>query len=688
MQGLELNWALAQEAYSQGNLAEALTHCQATVEAFPGHGEAWHLGSVVLHGLGRLNEALLWIEKAVALAPDSAFPLHHRALMLREKGDTDAAKAAFEVVLNREPRNAEAHYFLGLMAFDRNDGAGAVEHFRKAVTQAPNLADAHTRLGSLLDAASQPNEARLHFQKAALLLPRDAGAQFNFGEVNRHLGRNAEAISAFQRAVELDPTYSAALHNLGTLLRWEWRIQEALAVFEQAERLQPDPPTLNNHARLLKDLGMLDEALSRFKQAVDLEPESELMRSNYIYALHFPSDASNGILAEAHQAWSAVHEIPISPLAAIPARESRKRLRIGFVSPNFHRHSCAFFLEPLFSHYDRGTMEVIAYASVEIEDAVTDRLRGLVDHWRDVKNLEDRQLAEMIRNDAVDILVDLAGHTAGNRLGAFVLKPAPLQVTWLGYPNTSGLARMDLRITDAWADPEASTAWHSEQVVRLPDGFLCYQPEPEAPPVLATPMGRRGYPTFGCFNALAKLSDSTLRLWAEILQRLPEAKLYLKTWAFADEGAKKMVVQRLLSFGLPIERLLLSSWVESDSDHFGLYGQIDIALDPFPYNGTTTTCEAMWMGVPVIALEGDRHSARVGSSLLNQVGLPDLIASNESEYVEKAVALGGDFERLVTLRGGLRERMMKSPLCDGPAFAKKFETALRSAWVERCKPVD
>ena len=681
-------WAMAQEDYYRGSLASALAHCQAVVEALPLHGEAWHLGSVILHGLGRLEEALLWIDKAVALDTATAFPLLHRALMLRGKGEVEATKQTFEAVLAKEPRNFEAHYFLGLMAFDQNESARAIEHLRQALAQSPNLADAHARLGTLLDGANRSQEARWHFQKAAELLPEDANACFNLGEVNRRMGHNAEAIAAFQRTVELNPSHSAALHNLGTLLRWEWRIHEALAVFEQAERVKPDPPTMNNHARLLKDLGMLDTALPRLRQAVDLDPESALMRSNYAYALHFPDGPSDETLPEAHRAWSAAHEVPVEPLAEMSAQNPGKRLRVGFVSPNFHRHSCAFFLEPLLRHYDHTVMEVVAYASLEVEDAVTDRLRGLVDLWRDVKALDDRQLAELIRQDGVDVLVDLAGHTSGNRLGAFVFKPAPLQVTWLGYPNTTGLMRMDVRITDAWADPEGATTWHSERVVRLPDGFLCYQPAPEAPAVAETPLVRRGYPTFGCFNALSKLSDSTLRLWAEIMQRLPEAKLYLKTWAFGDEGAKQLVLQRLLAAGLPLERLLLSSWVEADGDHLGLYGQIDIALDPFPYNGTTTTCEAMWMGVPVIALEGHRHSARVGSSLLHQVGLPELIAANEAEYVEKAVVLGGDVERLKAMRGGLRERMLNSPLCDGPAFAKKFESALRSAWTERCATVD
>ena len=687
MQAVDTSWALAQESYQAGDLETALTHCRAVVETLPAHAEAWHLGSVLLHGLGRLDEALRWIEKAVALVPGSAFSLLHRALMLREKEGAGAAKEAFEAVLACDPRNFEAHYFLGLIAFDRNDDAVAVDHLRQALAQSPDLADAHTRLGSLLGQANRTQEARWHFQKAAALLPGDASAQFNLGEVNRRMGFNPEAISAFQRAVELDPTHSAALHNLATLLRWEWRIQEALAVFEQAERLRPDPPTLNNHARLLKDLGMLDEGLRRVKQAVDLEPGSALMRSNYVYALQFPDGPSNETIAEAHRTWSAVHEAPITPLAAIPARNPGKRLRVGIVSPNFHRHSCAFFLEPLLRHYDHKALEVFAYASLEVQDAVTDRFRGLVDQWRDVKAMEDQELAELIRRDGVDILVDLAGHTAGNRLGAFALKPAPLQVTWLGYPNTTGLERMDLRISDAWADPVDATNWHSEKVLRLPDGFLCYQPGAEAPDVVETPMARRGYPTFGCFNALAKLSDSTLRLWAEILRRLPEARLYLKTWAFGDEAAKKMVVQRLQASGLPVDRLQLSSWVESDGDHLGLYSQIDIALDPFPYNGTTTTCEAMWMGVPVMALEGTRHSARVGSSLLHQVGLPELIATNESDYVEKAVALGGNVERLKALRSSLRGRMLDSPLCNGPAFAKKFENALRSVWAERCETV-
>jgi predicted O-linked N-acetylglucosamine transferase (SPINDLY family) len=329
---------------------------------------------------------------------------------------------------------------------------------------------------------------------------------------------------------------------------------------------------------------------------------------------------------------------------------------------------------------------VFCYAEVRRPDTVTAHLQGLADHWLVTVGLSDDELAERIRTDGLDILVDLAGHTADNRLRVFARKPAPVQATWLGYPNTTGLEAIDYRLVDAVTDPAGEAdAWASETLVRLEGGFHCYgglkgAPEPGVPPCLAA-----GTVTFGSFNNPVKISAATLDVWARLLSRLPQARLLLKGKPFSDPGTRALFLARLGKRGIAAERVELMAWLPGAAAHVEMYHQVDIALDPFPYNGTTTTCEALWMGVPVVTLRGDRHAGRVGASLLSQIGLPDLIANSVEEYVEIVVALASDPARLMDLRRSLRPRIAASPLCDERAFARKMEAAFRTMWQHWCE---
>ena len=349
----------------------------------------------------------------------------------------------------------------------------------------------------------------------------------------------------------------------------------------------------------------------------------------------------------------------------------------------------AFFVEPLLKGHDRQAVEVFCYAEVTRPDTVTAHLQGLADHWLVTVGLSDEELAERIRADGIDILVDLAGHTAKNRLRVFARKPAPVQVTWLGYPNTTGLEAIDYRLVDAVTDPVGEAdAWASETLVRLEGGFLCYggvkdAPEPTVPPCLKT-----GTVTFGSFNNPAKVSAATFDAWATLLSRLPQARLLLKGKPFADAATRALFLARLGERGVAAERVELVAWLPGAAAHLALYHRVDIALDPFPYNGTTTTCEALWMGVPVVTLRGDRHAGRVGASLLSQIGLTDLIANSVEEYVAIALALAGNPGHLHELRRSLRSRMAASSLCDGRAFARKMEAAFRTMWQVWCEAPD
>jgi predicted O-linked N-acetylglucosamine transferase (SPINDLY family) len=432
-------------------------------------------------------------------------------------------------------------------------------------------------------------------------------------------------------------------------------------------------------------LGLTQEAEQCYYRALQIRPDYAKTYHALLIAANYHSDDPERIMRE-HLAWGEHHRSlkPEENRFANPP-DPQRRLRLGYVSPDFRTHSVAFFLEPLLAHHDPATVEVYAYAHVPRPDAVTERLKTRVQGWRDIHGLSDDQVADLIRQDRIDILVDLAGHTANNRLLVFARKPAPIQVTYLGYPNTTGLTAIDYRLTDALADPPGETErYHTETLIRLPHGFLCYQPPSHAPAVAPPPAAVNGYVTFGSFNNLAKVTPKVVEVWARILKAVEGARVVMKNKSFSDAATRERCHEQFIRHGIERERIALRDRLTALEDHLGLYHQIDLALDTFPYHGTTTTCEALWMGVPVITLAGHTHAARVGVSLLTRVGLPELIAQNEDDYVERAVALAQDLPRLTELRATLRQRMTQSPLCDAPAFTRNLEAAYREMWRGWC----
>jgi predicted O-linked N-acetylglucosamine transferase (SPINDLY family) len=501
-------------------------------------------------------------------------------------------------------------------------------------------------------------------------------------------GRNAEALAAFQGLAAQVPAHFGVRYHLGLALKDLGRHHEAEGAFHAAAMLDPLRPEPHIAlANLRREQGRVPEAILGYRRALALDPKSAAAQQNLALLLHYDPRADGPALRRAAEAWARLVEARTPP-ASLPPQDPDpgRRLRVGFLSPDFRRHSCAFFLEPLLEHLDPDRVEACAYADVWDPDATTTRFEALCPRFVNVSRVPDEDLASRLREDRLDVLVDLAGHTGNNRLGLFARRLAPVQATWLGCPGTTGLASMDARLTDSLADPPGSSeAHHTEALVRLDPVFLCFRPSPEAPAVSPPPSAAGGPFTFGCFNALAKLSDGALALWAEILRATPGARLLLKDRALADPAQQAGVRSRFAAAGIPGDRLACLGWTATDADHYAAYAQVDVALDPFPYNGTTTTCEALWMGVPVVALAGDRHAGRVGASLLRAVGLPDLVAPDPAAYRGIATALAGDRDRLAALRAGLRERMAASPLCDGPAFARRFEAALRGMWRQACE---
>ena len=639
------------------------------------------------HRAGRLSQAAAIYEQILKIQPRHPDALNLLALICQQQGKLPRADQLLVKAIAAQPQAAPYRINHGhvLRALGRTEAA--LQAFAQAQTLDPSLAEAHHQAGNLLKALDRFPEAVAALREAARLAPRQAAIWLNLGVATLETGATTEAIAAFQQALALEPGRPEAHNVLGHALFTAGRCDEARAAFAEALRLRPDfAPAHNNLGRLCKATGLLPEAVAHFRDALAAQPTPDT-HSNLLYALNYLPEIEPGAVLAEHRRW---HELYARPLAMVrplaPATDLGTRpLRVGYLSPDFNHHAVAYFIEPVLVAHDRARVEFFCYASVRQPDTVTERLRQLAGpaHWRDIARLDDEAAAQLIRQDRLDLLIDLAGHTAGHRLLIFARRPAPVQATWIGYPNTTGLDAIDYRLTDAISDPPGQTdGWHCEKLVRLPGPFSCYQPDARAPEVNALPATTTGRVTLGCLNNFAKVTPDVIALWSQILRELPDARLLLKSRGLGDPGVVTRIHAAFAAHGVPTERVTLDGTERGVADHLGLYHGIDLGLDPFPYNGTTTTCEALWMGVPVIALAGRVHAARVGASLLTHVGLPEFIAATPEAYVAAAVAAARDLPRLAETRRTLRERMRTSPLCDAVGFTRRLE----AAFVEIMRP--
>jgi predicted O-linked N-acetylglucosamine transferase (SPINDLY family) len=667
-----------------GKLAEAEAALRRATEMEPGYADAWNNLGIVLRAKGDNAGARAALERAAALKPGFAPTLNALGGVLQALGENDAAHAALTRAIALKPDYVEALTNLGLLLQARGDVAAALPLFDKVVALAPTLAEAHLNRGLALHAARRLDEAVSSLERSVRLKPQLAAAWNTLGIAQATRGAFTESCDALARATALAPKQAEYLSHFGLSLQKAGRGDEALAVLDRAVAADPkDADAIFNRGVVRNQTGDFAGALADWKATIAAHAGHRAAWSNLIFALHYEPDSDGASLRREAAAFERLHGNPPGRHTSWPnPREPERRLRIGYVSPDFREHSVAHYMEPLLAAHDRAAVEVFAYAELKRSDAATERLKARVDHWSVTAGMRDEDIARRIRDDGIDFLVDLAGHSADNRLGVFALKPAPVQVTWLGFPGTTGLSAIDYRMTDAAADPPGSDAWSSETLVRLPHGFHCWRPPADAPPVAARTSA--GAPVFGSFNNVQKISTATVAAWAAILQRIPEATLSLKSSWLSRQRAVANLREAFAAQGIDPARIAMSGWIDGTAKHLAAYGEIDVGLDPFPYNGTTTTLEALWMGVPVVALAGDRHSARVGVSLLQQVGLTETIALSVEDYIEKAVALAADRERLAVWRTRSRERMSASPLLDAAGFARIIEESYRAMWRRWC----
>ena len=640
-----------------------------------------------LHQAGQLASAAAIYREILRTEPNQSDALNLLGLVAQQSGDHTQASLLFSKAAAVSPKNAACLLNRGvsLRALGRQEEAAG--EFQKALVLDPNLAEAHHQLGNALKSLHRFAEAAASLRHATELNPKNAAIWLNLGAALLELSNRDEAIACLRRAIQLEPDRPEARNILGSALLDAGLIGEAKGQLQEALRLRPTYPAAHdNLGRALRAQGRAAEAAKEFRTALAMASQSGT-HSNLVYALNFVPGLSPFEIFAEHKRWAEMHAVPLEveqrPFATKP--EATRRLRIGYVSPDFVHHAVAYFIEPVLAAHDRTRVEIFCYSNALVPDAVTARLRTHSDHWRDIARLNDEQVATLIREDKIDILVDLAGHTARHRLLVFARKPAPVQATWLGYPNTTGLDVIDYRITDAVSDPAGQTeAWYSEKLIRLPETFSCYQPSVDVPDVSMLPALKNGYITFGSFNHFAKINPAVLDLWARLLGRLPSARLFLKVRSLADPETAAYVLEAFARRGIGEDRVALRSDELSVAAQLGLYQGVDIALDTSPYNGTTTTCEALWMGVPVVTLAGLTHVSRVSASLLTHLGRPEWIAHSEDEYIEKCAGLAAALPYLAELRASQRERMRLSPLCDAARFTAHLETAYRDMWRRWC----
>jgi len=684
-----LEYLLGLATLVQGRPQDALQPLQRAVELDPRLAAAQFNLGYALEGLGRLDQALQAYRRAVAVAPHLADAHNNLGNVLQKLKRHDEAVSAYEKALALRPETAQFHMNRGDALRDLARLEDAEAAYQTAIRLKPDLVEVYLNLAHVLELQGRDEASVDAFQRAIDLRPAYVEAHRGMGHVLRRLGRHEAAEAAYRRALELRTDDAELYIDLGKVLKEVSRYEAALDSFQRALALKPDSDSaFNQLAGTLLDMGRHDEAIEAYRRGLALDPDGLFyLHSNLLLMLNYQAGGTPQLMLAEARAFgekAARKAAPFMHHDNVPA--PGRRLRIGLVSGDLGQHPVGFFLLNVLESLDPDKLEVFTYETAERKDALNQRLRLSVQQWRDasVDKMGDEVLAKQIRADGIDILIDLAGHTGKNRLPAFAWKPAPLQLSWLGYLGTTGLDAMDYVLADAWALPAGEEDQFTETPWRLPESYICFSPPDLPVEVGPLPAPEKGSITFGCFNNLNKINDAVVACWARVLQAVPDAHLFLKTRYLGGIEGREKLTARFSRFGIAPERLILDGQFASHEAHFEAYHQVDIALDPFPYPGITTTVEALWMGVPVLSMRGQRFISHQGETILHNVGLPEWIALDEDDYVAKAAAFASDKQALAKLRAGLRERLLASPLCDAPRFARNFEEAMRGMWQKWC----
>ena len=670
---------------AQKKYDDAIIHYTRALELKPDFVDCLsNLGSVFLN-LGKKAEASELFEKAVAINPKHFISWNNLGAIALEEAKYDDARKYYERAIEAKADFAEAHKNLGLLLKQIGDLKEATVYFRNAIKYRPDYVDAMSDLANVLRDQNQYDEAKKYYELVASMR-LDGYALSNIASILKQQGRVDEAIPFYERALALTPGNFEMLNNLGTAQSSIGKFKEAVTTYKEAIKIEPSQGGMfSNLGVALKSLGQLDESLEYLQRAIVLTPNQSHIYSNLLLTMVYaPFVSPEDLMATAVKFGEIVAPLRREKLF-LNSQVTNRKLKIGYVSPDFYNHAVHYFFEPLLLLHNRSQFEIYAYSNTQIEDHVTERIKSKMDHWRDIRFVDNAEVADMIEKDQIDILVDLSGHTGSNRLLVFAIKPAPVQVSWLGYPATTGMKTMDYRITDVYAEPEGMTEHlNVEKLYRLPDVFCCYQPHENSPAIIDhPPFEDNGFITFGCFNNFSKVTDDVMKVWARVLERVPDSRLLIEIAGIHESEFRSDVLKRLERAGLPVERVLLEP--RKPSNQFTLYNKIDMALDPFPCNGGTTSFDTLWMGVPFVTLEGRHFVSRMGVTILTNAGLKELVARDADEYVGIAADLANDRSRLKAMRQGLREKTAASPLMDQQRFVRNMEAAYHEMWKTWCR---
>jgi protein O-GlcNAc transferase len=626
-------------------------------------------------------------KEVLAAQSDHADALHLYGCLCDSLGRVQEATALIERATQSNPQAYPYFYNLGNLLVRQDKTAESIDQYRKAIAIKPDYAVAHNNLGIALRKQGDRAGAKRSFSAAVRFAPNYADAHYNLGLEWRAVDDLDAAIACYQTAIRLKPDYADALYAMGNAYSSLNRLEEAKNAYVESLRAQSNSAkTHTNIGSVYMRLGRLELALASFETALHLDPKDAFNRSNLILTSSYVSTDPAETFKRC-QEWDQCHGLPADH--QFPAynnnKEPARRLRIGYVSADFRSHAAAYWIEPVLAAHQHDEFEVFCYSNSNDADDVTERLRKYADHWLPCATFSADEFVDRIRSDAIDILVDLSGHTEGNRLTTFVQRPAPIQVSWFGFPVSTGLKSIQYRFTDSNIDPSAeSDDFNSEKLVKLSRFYAAFKPHPDTPDPGRSPFKKNQYITFAAFNSFAKVTDEMLGVWAEILLAVPQSRLLLQAAGMDGRELGTSIKSYFLQKGVATQRIELRGWTGL-ADYLKLGQEADIALDPYPFNGGVTTCHALWMGLPVVTMRGRSAASRVGNSILTTVGLTELIADTPNQYREIAVGLATQLDHLEAMREGMRERLQRSKLLDGKGLTQEVEQAFRQMWLEWCK---
>lgn len=643
MTSLENALATAIEQYHQGNTDVSINILQQILKHDPTYVAAYHNLIIIFIDQQRLTEASQLCQKA--------------------------------------PQDSITLFLMGKICYAQENNQQALFFLKESLKLNPNNSKCHNLLGHVLLSIGNIDSSIDAYTQAIQLSPSSPGYYNNLGTALRSKKQAADAIENFKKAIELNPQYAEAYNNLGSTLFMLGQLQQAANNYNKA--LQLAPPKLKPYINMGSTLvywQKYQEALKFMQQGLKEQPDNTPGHSSVLFHLNYFPDIPPKDIFEQYRLWNKQHTANITPYSKHTNNTSpTRKLKIGYLSADFRTHSVSYFFKPIITNHS-SNYETYCYSNVLNTDATTNEIKNLTSHWRNIYGIKEHDIATLIKNDNIDILVDLSGHTSDNKILVFAYKPAPIQIAYLGYPNTTGLDTMDYRIVDNNTDPKSNVDLYTEKLVKMDGCFLCYSPPSTDQKITSLPFNKNGYITFGSFNNICKINHHVIKTWATILNAISNTKLILKSRFFEDEITCNNILNAFSSYDIDPSRISLLKYQPNTKSHLDLYNEIDIALDTFPYNGTTTSCEALWMGVPVITLQGNTHASRVSYSILTSLGLDDLKSTSLTDYITKATTLANDIDKLTYFRQNLRNIMTNSPLTDSETFTQQLENEYRKLW--------